>query len=69
MVAGSSAGRAVRLTVVPGAFRRSGLLGKIIPRIEEVLSAGDLPRPDPPPEAPGPAFDDGAPWGDEGHRG
>jgi CRISPR-associated protein Cas1 len=34
-----------------------------------VLSAGDLPRPDPPPEAPGPAFDDGAPWGDEGHRG
>jgi len=60
--------RAVRLAC-RDAFRRSGLLAKIIPRIEEVLSAGDLPRPDPPPEALGPAFDDGAPSGDEGHRG
>lgn len=39
-------------------FRRSGLLARIIPQIEEVLSAGALPRPDPPPEAAGPAFDD-----------
>jgi len=39
-------------------FRRSGLLAKIIPQIEEVLEAGELPRPDPPPEAAGPAFAD-----------
>jgi CRISP-associated protein Cas1 len=40
------------------AFRRSGLLAKIIPQIEEVLSAGELPKPPPPPEAAGPAFAD-----------
>jgi len=40
------------------AFRRTGLLGKIIPQIEEVLEAGELPRPTPPPEAAGPAFPD-----------
>jgi CRISPR-associated protein Cas1 len=40
------------------AFRRSGLLGRIIPQIEEVLEAGELPRPAPPPEAAGPAFDE-----------
>lgn len=40
------------------AFRRTGLLAKIIPQIEEILSAGELPRPDPPPEAAGPAFAD-----------
>jgi CRISPR-associated protein Cas1 len=39
-------------------FRRSGLLSKIIPQIEEVLDAGELPRPPPPPEAAGPAFAD-----------
>lgn len=60
--------RAVRLAC-RDAFRRSGLLGKIIPRIEEVLSAGDLPHPEPPPEAAGPAFPDDPPEGDEGHRG
>lgn len=38
------------------AFRRSGLLAKVIPQIEQVLSAGDLPKPPPPPEAAGPAF-------------
>jgi len=37
-------------------FRRSGLLTRIIPQIEEVLSAGDLPKPLPPPEAAGPAI-------------
>lgn len=47
--------RAVRLAC-RDAFRKSGLLGRIIPQIEEVLSAGDLPRPDPPSEAVGPAF-------------
>ncbi|WP_211356341.1 type I-E CRISPR-associated endonuclease Cas1e [Oceanicella actignis] len=40
------------------AFRRSRLLEKIIPQIEEVLSAGELPRPPAPPEAAGPAFAD-----------
>ncbi len=40
------------------AFRQTHLLEKIIPQIEEVLSAGDLPRPKPPPEAAGPAFAD-----------
>lgn len=39
-------------------FRRTGLLAKIIPQIEAVLSAGDLAKPLPPPEAAGPAFPD-----------
>lgn len=39
-------------------FRRAGLLAKIIPQIEEVLSAGDLAKPPPPPAAAGPAFPD-----------
>ncbi|MBW7923017.1 MAG: type I-E CRISPR-associated endonuclease Cas1 [Rubellimicrobium sp.] len=59
--------RAVRLAC-RDAFRRTGLLGRIIPAIEEVLSAGDLPRPEPPPEAAGPAFPDEV-SGDDGHRG
>jgi CRISPR-associated protein Cas1 len=61
------ADRAVRLAC-RDAFRRSGLLAKIIPQIEEVLSAGDLPRPDPAPEALGPAFPEER-SGDDGHRG
>ena len=60
--------RAVRLAC-RDTFRRSGLLSRIIPQIEEVLAAGELPRPDPPPEALGPAFDDGEAGGDAGHRG
>ena len=48
--------RAVRLAC-RDAFRKSGLLGQIIPQIEEVLSAGELPKPDRPPEAAGPAFE------------
>jgi CRISP-associated protein Cas1 len=47
--------RAVRLAC-RDAFRRTRLLGRIIPAISEVLEAGELPRPDPPPEALGPAF-------------
>jgi CRISPR-associated protein Cas1 len=39
-------------------FRKTGLLAKIIPQIEDVLSAGDLPKPAPPPEAAEPAFSD-----------
>lgn len=60
--------RAVRLAC-RDAFRRTGLLGKIIPAIEDVLSAGDLARPEAPPDAVGPAFADPPPAGDEGHRG
>jgi len=59
--------RAVRLAC-RDAFRRTGLLQKIIPGIEEVLSAGDLPRLDPPPEAMPVAFSDDPPTGDVGHR-
>lgn len=47
--------RAVRLAC-RDAFRRTRVLEQIIPAISEVLEAGDLPRPDPPPEALGPAF-------------
>lgn len=59
--------RAVRLAC-RDVFRKSGLLAKIIPRIEEVLEAGELPRPEPPPDSVGPAFPD-AQSGDDGHRG
>lgn len=60
--------RAVRLAC-RDAFRRSGLLAKIIPQIEAVLEAGELLRPEPPPDAVGPAFEDGEAGGDAGHRG
>lgn len=60
--------RAVRLAC-RDAFRRTGLLGRIIPQIDEVLAAGDLPRPAPPPEALPPAFPDAPPSGEEGQRG
>jgi len=60
--------RAVRLAC-RDAFRQSGLLAKIIPGIDEVMHAGDLPMPEPPPEALGPAFEEESPGGDAGHRG
>ena len=60
--------RAVRLAC-RDAFRRSGLLGRIVPQIEEVLNAGDLPMPEPSPEALGPAFEEDPAGGDDGHRG
>ncbi len=59
--------RAVRLAC-RDSFRTTGLLKKIIPQIESVLSAGNLPMPEPPPEAAGPAFSDGEQSGDDGHR-
>jgi len=58
--------RAVRLAC-RDAFRKSGLLARIIPVIDEVLAAGELPRPATPPEASGPAFPD-AGSGDDGNR-
>lgn len=59
--------RAVRLAC-RDAFRRTGLLQKIIPGIEDVLSAGEMPRPEPSPEAMPVAFESARPSGDDGHR-
>jgi CRISP-associated protein Cas1 len=50
-------------------FRRTNLLERVIPSIEEVLEAGGLARPEPPPEAQPVAFEDPEPSGDAGHRG
>jgi CRISP-associated protein Cas1 len=60
--------RAVRLAS-RDAFRKTGLLGKIIPQIEEVLLAGELSPPEPQADTVKPAFQDGEPSGDDGHRG
>lgn len=49
-------------------FRQSGLLKRIIPTIEQVLEAGGLERPQPPPDAIGPAFPEPEGIGDVGHR-
>ncbi len=51
------------------AFRKSSILGRLIPAIEDVLLAGGLPRPETPEDAVQPAFDDPAPSGEEGQRG
>lgn len=50
-------------------FRQSGLLKRIIPTIEEVLAAGELPVPKPPDEAVAPAIPNKEGVGDAGHRG
>lgn len=60
--------RAVRLAC-RDSFRRTGLLAKIIPQIEQVLTAGELPKPEPALEAVEPAFPDNATGSDAGHRG
>lgn len=49
-------------------FRESKILRRIIPAIEEVLSAGGLLVPEPPKEAVEPAFPDKENIGDAGHR-
>ena len=59
--------RAVRLAC-RDSFRTTGLLSKIIPCIEDVLKAGELPIPEPPWEAVEPAFEDDPGVGDDGHR-
>ncbi|MTH95100.1 type I-E CRISPR-associated endonuclease Cas1e [Roseibium sp. RKSG952] len=59
--------RAVRLAC-RDAFRRTGLLKRIIPAIEDVLSASELAQPQPPPGHVPPAFEDPPPTGDAGHR-
>jgi len=50
------------------AFRRADVLARLIPLIEEVLSAGGLPLPEAPPEAMPVAFDGPEAQGDAGHR-
>lgn len=49
-------------------FRSTRLLKRIIPTIEEVLSAGQLPQPSPPEEALPPAIPPAESIGDAGHR-
>lgn len=50
-------------------FRETRLLERIIPGIEEMLSAGGIAPPEAAPEQVGPAFTDEKPLGDAGHRG
>lgn len=51
------------------AFRRADVLTRLIPLIEEVLSAGGLPLPEASPEAMPVAFEGPEAQGDAGHRG
>jgi len=51
------------------AFRRTGLLERIIPVIEDVLSSAGVPPPAPPEDAQPPALTTGEGAGDAGHRG
>lgn len=59
--------RAVRLAC-RDRFRESKLLKRIIPEIEDVLSAGGFSVPQAPSDAVGPAFEDEEGLGDDGHR-
>ena len=59
--------RAVRLKC-RDAFRQTRFLKRVIPSIEEVLSAGGLPRPEPKPDDWPVAFPDPEDIGDGGHR-
>lgn len=49
-------------------FRRTRLLKKIIPAIEEVLAAGEIKPPESPPDAQPPAIPEATSIGDVGHR-
>ncbi len=59
--------RAVRLAC-RDKFRQSKLLDRIIPDIEDILAAGEVPRPEPSPDAVGPAIPNPENIGDAGHR-
>jgi CRISPR-associated protein Cas1 len=50
-------------------FRQSRLLDRIIPTIEEVLAAGEIPKPEAPAESVAPAIPNKEGIGDAGHRG
>lgn len=60
--------RAVRIAC-RDAFRQGRILHRIIPTIEEVLAAGELPLPRPPDESIAPAIPNKEQLGDAGHRG
>ena len=60
--------RVVRLAC-RDSFRKTRLLRRIIPAIEDVLSAGGLDPPGKPPESVEPAIPEPEPMGDAGHRG
>ena len=59
--------RAVRLGC-RDVFRQTKLLDRIIPDIEEILAAAEVPRPEAPADAVGPALPDAESLGDAGHR-
>ena len=59
--------RAVRLAC-RDSFRTTKILDRLIPLIEEMLSAGGIDRPPPPPESVAPAFPEPQSIGDAGHR-
>lgn len=59
--------RAVRLAC-RDVFRQTRLLDRIIPDIEELLAAGEIPRPTAPEDAVGPAIPNPDSLGDAGHR-
>jgi CRISPR-associated protein Cas1 len=60
--------RAVRIAC-RDAFRQGRIMYRIIPTIEEVLAAGELPLPRPPDESVAPAIPNKEQLGDAGHRG
>lgn len=49
-------------------FRQTKLLDRMIPDIEDILAAGEIPRPEPPADAVGPAIPNELNIGDAGHR-
>lgn len=49
-------------------FRQTDVLSKLIPLIEEVLAAGEIQPPQPPPESIPPAIPEPSSLGDAGHR-
>lgn len=59
--------RAVRLAC-RDVFRQTKLLDRIIPDIEDLLAAGEIPRPVAPEDAVGPAIPNPESLGDAGHR-
>lgn len=59
--------RAVRLAC-RDIFRKTRLLERIIPDIEEILAAGEIPRPEAPEESVGPAIPNPESLSDAGHR-
>lgn len=65
---GSSPERQVRIAC-RDLFRRTGVLEKIIPAIDEILKAGGIDPPQDAPEAVDPAIPVEEPSGDDGHRG